>query len=332
MRRPPAHAGRLRRSERCAFVGMFAVMAVLVVAITMSVLSPARRVLNGETAAAASPTERVSTEAPQPGTGPAEVTDGGGARSSYRTLPGRQGGLDADLTQALYPVAASCAGHLSVAVLDRSTGTEALYQASRRYPARSSVGADMVAVLLYQHQRSGTRLDAWKASLAGRVIENHRRALSRLWRLIGRARGFTEGARALRLTHLTVASTDGWRQVTTTAAGQLQLLADLTSPASPLAAPWRAYEVRLMVRAAGGSRAAAAAAASPGTRIAADNAWRGSLASSIAIVRHRSRQLLVVVLSQGCQTPQDAKTAATEAASDSAGLITAVVPRHGAHG
>jgi hypothetical protein len=327
----PAHAGRLRRPERCVFIGVFAVMAVLVVGITMSVMKPIPAAF--ARVAASSRTEPAGQPAPSsiaPASSAAEQDTAGHRDRAGGSLG--KGSPDVRLTAALRPAEALCPGRMSVAVRDRTTGAEALQAASQPYSAVSSAGPDILAVLLYQDQyrQHTARLSGAEARLAARMIErNSRAATSRLWRLIGGARGFEAGARALRLPH-TLAPAGGWRSAMTTASDQLQLLADLTSASSPLSPAARAEEVALMARAAAG-HAWAAAAASPGTSYAASGGWHAGLAGSIAIVRHGSQKLIVVVLVQGCAGRSGGLAAAQAAAAAAAAVITSLPPAHASH-
>jgi hypothetical protein len=334
----PAHAGRLRRSERCVFVGVFAVMAVLVVGITMSVVKPAARTAGGLAASSeAVPAGGGSASSPVP------HADGNHAGGNHGASGLPQSGLNARLTAALRPAAALCPGALSVAVRDRSTGAEALSAAGQVYPAVSTVAPDILAVLEYHHQQSvapissalepgaaltrpepGTPLSGSLLNLAARMIDYGGRApTAALWRLIGGARGFDAGAVALHLQHTVTGPAGGWRHVSTTAADQLQLLVDLTSAGSPLAPATRAADLALMARAVAGSRTWAAA--SPRTGFASGG-WHAGLTTSMAIVRHGGQKLIVAVLSRGCATRAAGMAVAEAAARAAAAMIAAAAP------
>jgi hypothetical protein len=339
------------------FIGVFAVMAVLVVGITMSVVKPAARAAGGVAAGADTlPANGGSSGGVTPG--PSPHGDGSGNHGAGNHGAGNHGvenhgagglsqrGLNTRLTAALRSAAGLCPGALSVAVRDRTTGAEALSEASQSYRAVSTAAADILAVLEYQHQQSvappgsaeqpgtpqrgadsGTPLSGSLLSLAARMIDyGGRGPTAALWRLIGGARGFEAGAVALHLDHTVAQRAGGWRLATTTAADQLQLLADLTSAASPLAADARSADVALMARAVAGTRTWAAAAASPGTSYAASSSWHAGQTGSIAIVRHGSQQLIVVVLSRGCTTRAAGMAVAEAAARSAAAMITTAVP------
>jgi len=340
------------------FVGVYAVMAVLVVGITMSVVKAAPRTAGR--LAATSPTLQAGRgSAGRMAIGPggdlyAPAGHGnqgyGGSRAGVSALP--QAGLNMRLTAALRPAAAICPGRLSVAIRDRTTGAEALSLAGQSYPAVTTAAADILAVLLYQHQESSARLGnaleptttltigQYRVSLSGSQSRlaarmfghGSRAAAAAVWRLIGGASGFDAGAVALRLTHTVAPPGAGWRRMTTTAADQLQLLADLTSAASPLAPVARAAEVALLARGETAGRPGAAAAASPGSSYAGSNAWHAGLTGSVAIVRHGSQKLAVVVLSQGCASLPDGMAVAAAAARAAAAMITAVAPAHASRG
>lgn len=335
MKGRPAHAGRLRRPERCVFIGVFAVMAVLVVGITMSVVRPiplvfARTAASSRTEEAGQPASSIAGSDSAGSHSAGDQASAGHGKQAGSSLD--RGAPDTRLAAALRPAAAICPGHVSVAVRDRTTGAEALQAAGQTYSAMSTAGPDILAVLLYQHQQLRVPLSVTQASLAARMIEHgSRAATARLWRLIGGARGFGAGATALRLSHTSVPA-GGWREVVTTAADQLQLLADLTSAASPLAPAARAEEVRLMARAAAGRPLWAAAAASPGTSYAAIGGWHAGLAGGVAIVRHGSQKLIVVVLVQGCGRRAGGLAAVQAAAAAAAALVTSLPPGRASHG
>lgn len=388
MRGRPAHAGRLRRPERCVFVGVFAVMAVLVVGFTMSVVKPGPRTAGRLAASSAAvPMDRASSgslaqgpgrdqDAPagrgthgydSRGTGYGTGSHGTGSQGTgsqgtgyhgtgyhagyHGATPVPQRVLNARLTAALQPASALCPGQLSVAVRDQASGAEALSAASQSYPAVGTAAADILAVLLYQQQQlpgaspsaqaglplrgaqSGTPLTSPLLGLAARMIDDgSRTATKRLWRLIGGASGFDAGATALSLPDTRAPAGGRWRQVTTTAAGQLQLLADLTSAASPLTPAARGAAVGLMAAARQGSRTWAAAAARPGASYAASGGWHAGLTGGVAIVRAGGQRLAIVVLARGCATWADGMAIARTAARAAAAMITTAAPARASRG
>lgn len=267
-------------------------------------------------------------------TGPSsgrEPTYGGDRRGASRRLAANAsrlpGGLDARLAAALAPVLRHHAGSLAVSIADPVTGTAATYHGGVLFDTASIVKADILAVLLLQHQQLGLGLSGQEQGLAAAMIEDSdNQAASALWNAVEGGPGMEAGNAALGL-HDTWPQADGfWGMTTTTAADELRLLADLTSPRSPLSAAARSYELSLMRRVEPSQRWGVAAAADPGTRPAVKNGWlpvgpQGTwIINSIGVIRHAGQPVLIAVLSSGqpsessgIRQVQDAALAATAA-------------------
>lgn len=318
-----------------AFGLVLMVMAAFVVGLTMFTVRPGPRAVAAPAAAARShtvaasvsepadqPVGRAAASAGKPG-GAGDVATGSGA--------GRAGtasaALDARLAAALHNILGSAASQMSVGVVDLTTGAAALYHPARHYHSASLVKADILATLLYQHQLTRTPISNSEAALVDQMIENNSNsAATRLWTAIGGGAGVRAANRVLKLRHTTPGSADRWGLTSTTAADQLQLLADLTPARSPLDSAGRDYELGLMANVAAGQRWGVPAAASPGTAVAVQNGWlpdpRLWSVNSIGIVRHGGQELLIAVLSSGNATRAVGISAVEAAAIAAADLIT----------
>ncbi|MDQ6649380.1 MAG: serine hydrolase, partial [Actinomycetota bacterium] len=108
----------------------------------------------------------------------------------------------------------------------------------------------------------------------------------------------------LGLTQTTPGPGSSWGLTTTSAADQLRLLVDLTSPSGPLAAPGRAYLLDLMTRVEGDQVWGVAGIAVGGDALAVKNGWLPLdgddgdwVVNSIGRIAGPARTLLVAVLS-----------------------------------
>jgi hypothetical protein len=155
------------------------------------------------------------------------------------------------------------------------------------------------------------------------IDDSDNAAASALWDAVEGAAGMLAGNTVLGL-HATLPAADGtWGLTTTTVGDQLRLLADLTSPRSPLSAPARAYELSLMRAVEPGQAWGVTAAASARTRPAVKNGWlpvgphQAWVINSIGVVSHAGRALLIAVLSAG-QPSQPAGIRLVQAAATAA--------------
>jgi hypothetical protein len=322
MRRLPAHAGRLPLWERLAFALVLLVMAGAIAVIVITSGPPQRS---------------ASPAAPRNGSTPAAspAVDGGGTTPGSAASAGQGAPLPAltaaenqRLAAALAPVLARSSAGLAVGVVDGRAA--AVYRGGRAFRAGTLVGADVLAALLLQHQRAGTPLSDEQRRLATQMIgDGDAAATGALWDAAGRSAGLAAANRLLGLAHTTPGST--WRLTRTTAADQLQLLADLTAPGSLLPAADRSYELGLMRHAAAGQQWGVAAAAAPGTSPAVASAWIPGGASaawvvdSVGVISRDGHQVLVTVLSDG-QPTELAGIGQVEAAVRAA--VTAITSGH----
>ncbi len=75
---------------------------------------------------------------------------------------------------------------LAVGVVDQTTGATATYHATRSFDTAKIVKADILAVLLPQHQQIGASLSGEDQALAARVIEDSDNgAAPALWNAVG---------------------------------------------------------------------------------------------------------------------------------------------------
>lgn len=330
MRRAPAHAGSLRGSERLAFMLALAVMAAFVVGLavtasrhgvggigTPTTAAGSRAVPAGSTGSVA------ARRSGKPARGHAGQPDGSGSAGTFSV----SAALSGLLATALQPVARTDKSEISVGVVNESTGAEAVYHPGRLYHSASIVKADILAALLYQHQVARTAISPADDGLATTMIENSNdSAATRLWRAIGRGSGLATANKALLLKHTVPGSAGDWELTRTTVGDQLQLLADLTTEASPLATASREYELRLMANVEPAQRWGVAAAATPGTGEAVKNGWLPDpklwAINSMGVVQRRGQELLIVVLSKGNPTEAAGIAVARAAALAAAAVMT----------
>ncbi len=297
----PAHAGRLRPLERCIFTTVFALMASFVVLVAfMATTTRGHLLLTGPSMAelqAGLPSRAMQDG----GGGPAGSAQTHHTRSQPRgNVPSPQV-LSAALAGALRPVLGTDPGQLAVGVVDLNSGAAATYNAGAVLRGGAIVTTDILAVLLLQHQQAGTPLSDHEAELAADMIENgSTTAASQLWTAIGGAPGLATANVTLKLHGTSLAPGANWTWTKTTVADQLQLLADIAAPASPLDSASRDYALGLMTSVSVPQPWGALAAATPGTTGAvADGSLLGPrwVIGSIGVIQRHGDELLVVVLS-----------------------------------
>ena len=153
-------------------------------------------------------------------------------------------------------------------------------------------------------------------------------AAASLWRAAGAGNGLASADRLLKLSHTVPGAGDQWYLTRTTAADQLQLLTDLTSAHSPLAASARDYVLRLMTSKSTLPLWGVSAAATGGASSAVLGGWlaKGQLwiANSIGIVQRGGHVLLVAVLSSNRSSQAAGMSLASAAAVAAADVMTSV--------
>jgi hypothetical protein len=304
IRRPPAHAGGLPPWERLAIALVLLVVAALVIVIMMSA-EPAQHSATPNVPARAGTTPVVEP-----------AVEGGGSAAGATGLAAPTARENQRLAAALARVTQDRRDSLAVGIVEGRT--EAVYGGSHLFHTAGIVRADILAALLLEHQRAGTAMSAQQRALAAKMIENgDGGAAAALWNAAGQASGLSGANRLLYLRHTTPG--DLWQLTRTTVGDQLRLLADLTSPGSPLSPASRSYELSLMRNAAAGQQWGITAAAARGTLPAVTSGWLtdGSgatwVVNSIGVISRAGRQVLVAVLSDG-QPTESAGTSQVEAA------------------
>jgi hypothetical protein len=332
----PAHAGRLRPLERCVFVLVFAVMGGFVVAMAfMATTSQGHVLLTGpsvtpRTVAAGVRRDQPAQETIDHSTAghktqSAHATSSGGRDASARITRGVSAQqLDARLAAELQPVLGDDRGRLAVGVVDLKTGVTASYDADQPIRGGEVVTTDILAAMLLEHQQAGTAISGREAQLATQMIENSSvPAATQLWSLVGGAPGLAAANATLKLRG-TVPAPGDWTWTYTTVADQLQLLADLVEPGSPLHSAARDYALGLMTDSAAGQRWGVLAGASAHTAAAVDDgrlvgpAW---VVGSIGVIQHKGNELLVAVLSDHNPAEVPALTAVQAAVLKAVGMV-----------
>jgi len=233
---------------------------------------------------------------------------------------------DAGLATALKPVVGTDPGQLGVGVVDLTTGASATYQSDAPIRDGGLVTANILAALLLRHQQTGTRLSGRVAELAASMMDGDSTATSQLWALVGGAPGLAAANVTLKLRDTNPMAVGGgsWEWTQTTVADQLQLLADLAGPRSPLRSAYQDYALGLM-EGATAHRWDVLAAASTGTPAAvADGSLVGPrwVIGSIGVIQRHGHELLVAVLSDRNPVQGPAATAARAAALAAAALVS----------
>ncbi len=332
----PAHAGRLRPLERCVFILVFTVMGGFVVAMAfIATTSRGHLLLTGPSVTSHAVEAGASREDANGGmlshstagdtTQSDHAASSGGREASLRTAKGAIAQqLDARLAAELQPVLGDHPGRLAVGVIDLKTGATASYDADQPIRGGDLVTTDILAAMLLEHQQAGTPLSSREAQLATDMIENGSvPAATELWSLVGGAPGLAAANSTLKLRGTSPAPGD-WTWTSTTVADQLQLLADLVEPSSPLHSAARDYALGLMTDSAAGQRWGVLAGASAHTTAAVNDgrlvgpAW---VVGSIGIIHHNGHELLVAVLSDRNPAEAPALTAVQAAVLKAVGIV-----------
>ena len=277
-------------------------------------------------------TSRATASRPRPGTRDRTAPP----RAAAPRPPSRGSGADAALAAALAPVLRDQPGRLAVGVIDQTTGRTAVYHGTWPFDTASIIKADILAVLLIQHQQIGTALSPDERRLATAMIEDSdNNAATALWDAVEGGMGMEAGNAVLGLRH-TLPDDSGtwggaWGLTTTNVTDQLRLLTDLTSARSPLDAANRAYALGLMRHVQAGQNWGVTGAADPDSSPVVKNGWlpieSGWVINSIGVITHDGHRLLIAVLSDG-QPDEASGIRQAEAAARAAGDIAATVGPH----
>jgi hypothetical protein len=206
-------------------------------------------------------------------------------------------------------VAAYLAGagiHAALAMVDKVTGQQVLYNESVPFETASIIKVDILATLLWQKQKAGTGLTgAERQTATAMITQSDNDAASDLWDEIGGETGLAAGDRAFGLTETDPGDDGYWGLTKTTAADQLRLLQMLTNDKGPLTAASRGYELGLMGSVEGDQRWGVPSAASDqATAVEVKNGWLSRSAdnglwivNTVGRIVEPDHEWLVVVLS-----------------------------------
>jgi hypothetical protein len=323
----PAHAGRLRPLERCIFTAVFALMASFVVLVAfMATTTRGHLLLAGPSVTELPVASGLTVPEPDSVVGTAAPSATRHRDSEARGQVPSPTLLSAALAGALQTILGSDQGQLAVGVVDLSSGAAATYNASAPIRGGALVTTDILAALLLQHQRAGARLTDRDAQLAAEMIENDSTtAADQLWTVVGGAPGLAAANATLKLRDTSVAPGQGWTLSTTTVADQLQLLADIAGPKSPLDSASRDYALGLMSSVTAPQPWGVLAAATTGTPGAISDGYLLGprwVIGSIGIIQRNGHELLVAVLSDRNPAEGSAVSAARAAVLAAANTVS----------
>ena len=214
---------------------------------------------------------------------------------------------------------------VAVAATDTTTGRSYSYQASTRMTAASVAKVLLMESALVHEQDRGQAAGGVEVHALSLMIENSDNdAGDAVYAAQGGAAGFAAGMRRLGLSGTVLGPRGQWGLSTTTAADQLVLLKNLTSPDSPLTAASQAFALRLMRTVEPDQRWGVGAAADPSTPFANKNGWlpldedQGRWAvNSVGGISVHGDQVLMSVLTQHNRSLDDGE-ALVQAAADAA--------------
>jgi hypothetical protein len=214
---------------------------------------------------------------------------------------------DSALAAALAPLERQATGRFAVAVADRDTGVAASFHGREPFHTASIVKALVLAALLLQQQQGHLAPGYSDGVLAAEMIEDSDNdAATDLWDAVGGSSGMAAAVSELGLHRTVPGPSDWWGLTSTTAGDQVRLLADLTSPSSPLGPASRADELRLMRQIEPGQDWGVTAAADRTSDPAVKDGWLPDASddglwviNSVGVIRHDGHELLMAVLSAG---------------------------------
>jgi hypothetical protein len=222
-----------------------------------------------------------------------------------------------DLAAAVGPIARADGGHVTVAVDDLTTGTEAAYGGTREFVTASIVKVDILCSLLYRSQESRRALTSQEDELA----------TTSLYGDVDGAAGVDKANRVFGLSETTAGTGPYWGLTTTTADDQIRLLRLVFTRPSVLTARSQDYVQYLMGHVEADQQWGVPAAADHGTRFMVKNGWLPSPATglweinSIGEVVHHHQHMLIVVLSDDNASEASGISVVEEIARKAAGAI-----------
>ncbi|GIH16539.1 serine hydrolase [Rugosimonospora africana] len=126
---------------------------------------------------------------------------------------------------------ASSGTHAALALLDQDTGEKVYYQENQQFNTASIIKVDILATVLYQHQKSGKKLTSTESSNATKMItQSDNNAATALWNDIGKGPGLAQANKDFGLTETVPGDAGYWGLTKTTAADQLRLLQVISNP------------------------------------------------------------------------------------------------------
>lgn len=126
---------------------------------------------------------------------------------------------------------ASSGTHAALALLDQDTGEKIYYQENQQFNTASIIKVDILATLLYQHQKAGKTLSSTESSKATKMItQSDNDAATYLWNDIGKGPGLAAANKDFGLTETVPGDGGYWGLTKTTAADQLRLLQVISNP------------------------------------------------------------------------------------------------------
>jgi hypothetical protein len=215
--------------------------------------------------APASPTQSATT------TSPAAPTS---SPAAPRTSPADADDLaDSESTRI---VGSLPTGSVAVAATNLDTGQSYTFGATGGMVTASIVKLDLLEVLLLQHQRAGTPLDANEDAEAVAMIENSdNSAAESIFLGIG-GRDELDAAnpdRGVSTASTVPGASDSWGLTTTSAQDRVVEIGNLTAAESPLSETARSYVLGLLRAVESDQQWGAPVAADPGTTVAVKNGW-----------------------------------------------------------
>jgi hypothetical protein len=235
---------------------------------------------------------------------------------------------DRDLAAAVGPVARADGDHVTVAVDDLTTGTDASYGGTREFVTASIVKVDILCTLLYQSQKSGRALTSAEKALATTMIENSDNdSASSLYSDAGGAAGVDRANRVFGLSQTTAGTGPYWGLTTTTVDDQIRLLRLVLTRPSVLTAASQHYVQHLMGHVEAAQHWGVPAAADHGTRFIVKNGWLPDPdtglweINSIGEVVHNHQHLLITVLSDDNASEASGISVVEEIARKAAGAM-----------
>ncbi|HEY3687536.1 MAG TPA: serine hydrolase [Streptosporangiaceae bacterium] len=230
---------------------------------------------------------------------------------------------------------------ISVAVHERTTGTEYGYDTDDTFETASIAKVAILVTLLTEAQRDRRALTPGERSLAHAAIEySDNKAADALWSDVGGAVPVSETLHALGLRHTVVLDALGWGLTRTTARDQVLLLSALTGDAGGLSEQRRAYALDLMAHVAPEQAWGVSAAAAPGESdpeagpdAELKNGWLARttdgglwIINSIGRIRTAGHDYLIAVLSNDHPSPGSGIAEVERAARATVAALNACIP------